>query len=299
MVDELNENKGEIILESNEFSHISIACKANEHSNIAVYKDEPLILSVSMVNEDAIHAASFNAPLEDQIKELERKFKVKQITEEGFKGEVEEIKKEMLKIKIYRIGGPKGWPYFIKFLTLLEDSWKEVDWPLWLLLHYPSSEVITLNGWTSCYAEFGLDSEDVKRPQGEKKVKAIIEIDKNTTVESNIVTINFLEEKIPEIEKDKEEILITKGRYAYKRGLYDEAIGYVQNALQANPHSLPSLNLQGDIEEKRGNLNASLSSYEKALEEFNEQYPDAYDPPRLIERNIGKLRALIKSKTAE
>lgn len=299
MVDELNENKGEIILESNEFSHISIACKANEQSNIAVYKDEPLILSVSMVNEDAIHAASFNAPLEDQIKEIERKFKAKQITEEIFKGKVEEIKKDMLKIRIYRIGGPKGWPYFIKFLTLLEDRWKEVDWPLWLLLHYPSSEVITLNGWTSCYAEFGLDSEDVKRPQGEKKVKAIIEIDKNTTVESNIVTINFLEEKIPEIEKDKEEVLIAKGSYAYKRGLYDEAIRYVKKALQVNPHSLPSLNLQGDIEEKRGNLNASLSSYEKALEEFNEQYPDAYDPPRLIERNIGKLRALIKSKTAE
>ena len=288
-----------IILKSNEFSQISMACRANEQNNTTVYKDEPLILSVSMVNEDAVHAASFNVSLEDQVKQIESKFIAKKITEEEFKGKIEEIKKEMLKVRIYRIGGPKGWPYFIKFQTLLKDSWGEVDWPLWLLMHYPSDNVITLDGWTSCYAEFGLDSEENKRPQGEKKVKAIIEIDKNTTVESNIVTINFLKEKIPEKVKDKEEILIAKGRYAYKRGLYDEAIEYIQRALQVNPHSLPSLNLMGDIEEKRGNLNASLSAYEKALEEFNEQYPDSYDPPLLIERNIGKLRALIKRKTAE
>ena len=154
--------------------------------------------------------------------------------------------------------------------------------------------MVTLDGWTSCYTEFGIDSEDIGRPQGEIKVKSIVEIGKDMTVESNIVTINFLTEKMPETEKDKEEILIAKGRYAYKRGLYDEAIKYVQKVLQVNPHSLPSLNLLGKIEEKRGNLNAALSAYEKALEEFDKQHPDAYEPPRLIERNISKLQALLK-----
>lgn len=286
------------ILESNEFSQISMACRANDQTNITIYKDEPLILSVSMVNDDAIHAASFNAPLEDQIKELERKFKAKMITADRFKGAVEEVKEQMLTVRIYRIGGPKGWPYFIKFQTLLENSWKELEWPLKLLLQYPSSSVVTLDGWTSCYVEFGLDPEDMERPQGEIKIKSIVEIGKGMTVESNIVTINFLTEKMPEKEKDKEEILIAKGRYAYKRGLYDEAIKYVQKALRVNPHSLPSLNLLGDIEEKRGNLNAALSAYEKALEEFNKQYPDADEPPRLIESNISKLQDLIRKETA-
>lgn len=274
-----------------------MACRANEQTNITVYKDEPLILSVSMVNDDAIHAASFNAPLEDQIKELERKFKENMITADRFKGAVEEVKEQMLTVRIYRIGGPKGWPYFIKFQTLLEDSWKELEWPLRLLLQYPSSNVVTLDGWTSCYAEFGLDPEDIGRPQGEIKVKSIVEIGKNMTVESNIVTINILTEKMPEKDKDKEEILIAKGRYAYKRGLYDEAIKYVQKVLQFNPNSRPSLNLLGKIEEKRGNLNAALSAYEKSLEEFDKQYPDAYEPPRLIESNITRLRRLIRNET--
>jgi hypothetical protein len=285
------------ILESNEFSQISMACRANEQTKITVYKDEPLIISVSMVNDDAIHAASFNAPLEDQIKELERKFKENMITADRFKGAVEEVKEQMLTVRIYRIGGPKGWPYFIKFQTLLEDSWKELEWPLRLLLQYPSSNVVTLDGWTSCYAEFGLDPEDIGRPQGEIKVKSIVEIGKNMTVESNIVTINILTEKMPEKDKDKEEILIAKGRYAYKRGLYDEAIKYVQKVLQFNPNSRPSLNLLGKIEEKRGNLNAALSAYEKSLEEFDKQYPDAYEPPRLIESNITRLRRLIRNET--
>ncbi len=282
------------ILESNIFSQISMACSANEQTNITVYKDEPLIFSVSLVNDDAIHAASFNVPLEDQIKELERKFKANKITEEEFKGAAEEIKKEMLKVRIYRIGGPKGWPYFIKFQSLLKNSWEDLKWPLRLLLQHPSSNVVTLDGWTSCYAEFGLDPEDIERPEGELKVKSIVEIGKGMRVESNIVTINFLTEKMPETEKDKEEILIVRGRYAYKRGLYDEAIKYIQKALQVNPHSLPSLNLIGNIEEKRGNLNAALSAYEKALEEYNKQYPDAYEPPRLIESNISRLQALLK-----
>lgn len=276
---------------SNELPQIDVLCRANDEASATVYGDEPLILSVAIVNDAAATAASYNAPLIDQIKELERRFKAKKMDEGEFKRAVEEVEQRMLKVKIYRLGGPLGWPNFIKFQVLLEDAWKYVDWPLKLLKYHPESQMVTLDASTSCFVEFGLDPQDAQRPTGEFQVKAVVEIAKDITVESGVVTLNLLKKKMPVAERKKEETLLAKGRYAYKRGLYEEALGHVQTILKADPHSLPALDLLGDIEEKRGNLPAALSAYEKALEEFLKQLPDVREPPRALENKINRLRA--------
>jgi len=268
-------------------------CRANEETSVTVCEDEPLILSVSLVNDAAATADSYNAPLRNQIRELKKKFKEKQSDEE-FKRAVEEIEQRMLKVTIYRIGGPEGWPKFIKFQALSEGTWREVNWPLKLLMYLPMSQVADLDATTSCYVEYGLDPEDAKRPKGEFQVKAVVEIAKDITVESDVVTINFLQKKMPKAERSKEENLFAKARYAYRRGLYDEALGFIQSALKINPSSIPSLNLLGDIEHKMGNLPEALSAYEKAFEEFNKQLPKVREPPRLIIKKINMLRASIK-----
>lgn len=278
----------------NEVPQIRMVCRANKKTSVTTYEDEPLILSVAMVTYAAAHASSHNAPFEDRLQELERKFKEKQMEEEEFKRTVKEIKRRMLKVRIFRFGGPIRWPYFIKFQALSEDTWRDVNWPLKLLLYLPTTQVATLDASTSCYVEYGLDPEDVQRPQGEIQVKAVVEIVKDKTFESDVVTVNFLQQKMPKAERSKEETILFKGRYAYKRGLYEDAMEYVQRALVANPLSLPSLELLGDIEESKGNLRAALSAYEKAREEFYKQYPDMREPPRYFEMKINRLRALME-----
>jgi len=282
------------MLESNELPQISIICRANDETSVTVFNDEPLVLLVAISNDSADAAESHNAPFRYKIRELEKKFKAGQMEEEEFKRSVKEIEQNMLKVRVYRFGGPKGWPQFIKFQALSENTWRDVNWPLKLSIFYPADQVVELDASTSCYVEYGLDPEDPERPIGEFQVKAIVEIVKNKTVESNVVTLNLLQKKMPMTERSKEENLLNKAEYAYRRGLYEDAEKYVQSVLKANPNSIPALNLLGDVEEKRLNLPAALSAYEKAFEEFNKQYPDRREPPDLIIEKINRLRALME-----
>jgi tetratricopeptide (TPR) repeat protein len=279
---------------SNEPPQIDVLCRANEETSITVYDDEPLIFSVAMVNDDAATAASYNTPLEDQIREIERKFKAEQMEEKEFKRAVEEIERNMLKVRVYRFGSPLGWPHYIKFQALSGDTWRYVNWPLKLLIYHPATQVVDLDASTSCYVEFGLDPEDPQRPKDEFQVKAVVEIAKDITVESDVVTINFLQQKMPKAETSKEGFLLAKGEYAYKRGLYEDAKEYTQRVLKANPHSLLALNLLGEIEEGKKDLSAALSAYEKALEEAYEQYPDRREPPRALLNKIRRIRAMMQ-----
>lgn len=282
-----------VALESNELPQIDVLCRVNEEESATVYADEPLILSVAMVNDAAVYAASHNAPLKDQIQELERKFKAGQIEEEEFKRLVEEIEQSMMKVKVYRIGGPSGWPQFIKFQSLSEDTWEDVNWPLKLLIYHPDTQVADLDASTSCYAEFGLDPQDAQRPKGEFQVRAMVEIVKGSDIESNVVTVNLLQEKMPKAKTSEEETLLDKGRYAYKRGLYEDAREYIHKVLKANPHSLLALDLLGDIEQRRKDLSAALSAYEKALEEYYKKYPDTREPPRILLMKIKMIRHMM------
>lgn len=282
------------MLESNEPPQIGMMCKANKETSVTVFYDEPLVLSVTIFNDSAVAADSHNAPFRDQIRELEKKFREKQMDEEEFKGALEEIEQNMLKVRIYRFGGPKGWPQFIKFQALSENTWSDVDWPLKLSIFSPTNQVVDLDASTSCYVEYGLDPEDPKRPKGEFQVKALVEIVTDKIVESNVVTLNLLQKKMPKAESSKEENLLNRAKYAYRRGLYEEAGEYVQSILKANPNSISAIHLLGKVEEKRSNLPAALSAYEKAFEEVNKQYPDRREPPDLIIENIKRLRALME-----
>lgn len=283
-----------IILGSNELPQIEMMCRVNDEASVTVYEDEPLIISVAMVNDAAETAASYNIPLKDQIRELEKKFKAEQMEEEEFKRAVEEIEQSMMKVKVYRIGGPSGWPQFIKFQALSENTWREVDWPLKLLKYHPTTQVANLDASTSCYVEFGLDPQDSQRPKGEFQVRAVVEIVEDKSVESDVITINFLQEKMPEAEMSKEENLLTRGRYANKRGMYEDAKKYVQKILKANPYHHSALILLGQIEENRKDFSAALSAYEKALEESYKQYPDRREPPSYLLRKIERIRAMME-----
>jgi tetratricopeptide (TPR) repeat protein len=277
-----------------ESPQIDIQCRANEETSVTVYEDEPLIMSVTIVNDAAFYAASYNASFKKEIQELERKFKGEKMEENEYRRAVEDIKGNMLKARIYRFGGPEGWPPLIKFQAKSEDAWKEVDWPLWLLLYHPSTLVAELDGTTSCYVEYGLDPEDPKRSKGEFQIRAIVELGKEEIIESNVITVNLLEEKMPKEKRSKEETLLTRTMYEYKRGLNDDALRRVQTVLKGNPSSLRALSLVGDIESRRGNLAEALSAFEKALDEAYKQYPNRREPPLALIRKIDRIKDLME-----
>jgi tetratricopeptide (TPR) repeat protein len=266
--------------------------RVNENEEAQVYLDDAVIFSVSLVNDDAIYASSHNEPLDEQIKELKREYEAKQIGEEEFKNSINEIEQQKLTVKTYRFGGHGGWPSFIKFESIIDKEWKEVNWPLWLLLYQPHDQIANLDGSTSCYAEFGLDPRDSKRPQGKLQVKSYVQMYEGETIESNEVIVEFLAERMSRSKRNKEEVLLSLVRYYYKRRKFEEALKLIQRTLKVNPHSIPALDILGDIESSRGNLRIALNTYKKALEAFYKQQPDIREPPRLL---ITKIRDLSES----
>lgn len=270
-----------------------IELRANRGTSTKVHEDEPLILSVSIINEAAAQATVYNHPLKEKLKTLERRFKAKHIDEEEFLKAAEEIREEMLQERIYRFGGPTGWTSFVRFQALSDQAWEHVDWPLWMLLSYPSGIVAELDGLNSCYIEYGLDPEDDRMLNGEMKIKAVVEIIKGEPSESNIVTVNFLKRKMSKAMRDKKETIQFLAEYSFKRGLYDDARAYVQSILKANLSSIGALALLGNIEEKEGDISSALSTYVKALEEFEKKYPDLDEPPEGLIGNIERLLNLL------
>lgn len=281
-----------VVLLSDNSPNISMTLRVKGEENVEVYDDEPLIISVSLVNDAAIRAASDNFPLNERIKSLEKMFKARMLDEDEFKRASNEIRLSMKKARAYRFGGPKGWTEFVKIQVMSDGKWELVDWPFWLLEYFPPEPVAELNGLATCYVEFGIDSEDPGRPRGEYEMRAVIEIIKGEIVESNISTVNFLGKKMPMDKRDSEETLRAKAEYLYKRGLYDESRKVINRVLEVDPTLINALVLLGDIEEKKGDISAALSAYMNAAEEFEKQYPDLDEPPEILVNNIVRLQSL-------
>jgi len=270
-----------------------ITLRANRGTSIKVHEDEPLTLSVSIINEAAAQANVKNHPMKENLQTLERKFKAKHIDEEEFIRSAGEIRKEMLQEKVYRFGGPTGWTSFVRFQTLIDKAWEYVDWPLWLLVSYPSSSVAELDGSNSCYAEYGLDPKEDRIQNGDIKIRAVVEIIKGEPSLSNIVNVNFLNKRMSKTMRDREETIQFLAEYSFKKGLYDDARAHVLSILESNPSSIRSLALLGNIEEMKGELYSALSTYVKALEEFEKMYPDLDEAPDGIISNIERVLELV------
>jgi len=278
---------------SSEPPPIIVECRVNEEIQVKIYEDEPLILSLSIINDEAIQAALHNTPLEVERQELESKFKEKQISEKEYKSAVEEIERNKLRFRIYRFGSPKGWVPFIQFRVLSKEGWSDLNWPLKLLMNVPPDNVADLDASTSCYIEWGLDPQDSTQvPRGEYQLKAVAKITK--PVESNVVALTFLSEKLPKTITNSEEQLLARGRYYYKSSLFQEAKNYAERALKINSNSINALVLLGEIEEKRGNYVKALEAYELAEKKFYAQEEEKeYEPPEYIMSKIITLQNLL------
>ena len=142
---------------------IRFGCRANGEVTTTLWHGEPLTFSLSVINEGAIHDASYNAAIKSEIETLERNFNEKQIMEARYREKLDELRSQMKPERILILGGPEGWTHFIKFRYCAEGEWKEFDYPLHILLYYPQQETVEFNGTTSCYIDFGLDPEDADR----------------------------------------------------------------------------------------------------------------------------------------
>lgn len=261
-------------------SFLDIQVRANGKTESVLRKDLPLVISAAIINNAAMQNASYNRALEMELQGLQKGLESGRIPEAAFHRERHEIERRRLPVTIWRIGGPARWPDFIRFQLKTADAWRNIDWPLHLVMASPDTQVAELDDVHGCYAEFGLDPEEAAAiPRGEYILRAVVVLLGKETLESDPITLNITREELSPKEQVAEQVFYDRGAYSLDRGFIEKARETVRQGLEIYPTSLRLLGLSGDIEVEANNPREALRIFEKVLEEFGRQYPDAEEPP--------------------
>ena len=271
-------------------SFLDIQVRANGMTESVLYRGLPLVLSVSIINNAAMQNASCNRALEMKLRKLRKNLESGDISEATFNRDRDEIQRKRLPVTIWRIGGPARWPDFIRIQQKAGDAWQNTDWPLHLIMSSPGTQIAELDDIHGCYAEFGLDPEEVAAiPRGEYTLRAVVILVGKETLESDPINLTITQEELSTEEQVAEQVFYDRGAYSLQRGFIEKARETVRQGLEIYPSSISLLGLSGDIEVQAHNTREALLIFEKALKEFSRQYPDAEEPPRAFISKIARL----------
>jgi tetratricopeptide (TPR) repeat protein len=279
-----------------------VVLKANYQDRIELHRDEPLALTVSLTNPDAIHASSHNIAIDSRLELLKRKLEAGEVGQEGYEKERRSLEEQKILAEAPSLGAQnRPWFKLISLFRIIDGESKQLAWPLHLLSYFPSTAIATLDGSTTCLVEFGLDPDDIgKIEPGKYRIRAVVEkvsSEKETGIrsfESNAVEIDVLATKLSEDAGEKEGYLTTVATYYLKRGTLARASVIVEKILARDTHSLDGLTLLGQINEAKGDYKAALETYRKAVDEFYLQQPDDYEGPRYLVSQILRLGHLVE-----
>ena len=271
-------------------SFLDAQVRANGKTESVLHRGLPLVLSVAIINNVAMQNASYNMALEMELRELRKGLESGNISDATFNRHRNEIEKKRLPVTIWRIGGPSRWPDLIRFQQKAGDAWRDINWPLHLIMSSPGTHVAELDDVHGCYAEWGLDPEEAGAiPRGEYTLRAVVILVGKEILESDPVTLVITQEELSTETQVAEQVFYDRGTYSLERGFIEKARETVRQGLERYPSSLRLLILSGDIELRAHNARDALRIYKKTLEEFHRLYPDAEEPPRALISKIARL----------
>lgn len=263
---------------------LDIQFRVNEGIRADVRRGDFLVLSAAIVNPSVVQDGAWNRIMENRLEGLKNDLEAHRISEEAFARVTREIESKKIPITTYRLGGPEGWPRFLRFEEERAGSWKEVDWLLHLMVHRPEQEIVEFPPEQSCYVEYGLDPKDAEEmPREEHRLRARISLIGGEAGVSNSASVHFLEERVPAEEMRELTSFQRRATYFLKRGLYDQVLSIVDEGKAIHPLALGLMQLHGIAEVKRGNYSAALSVFETALAEERKLPPADEASPVLIQ----------------
>jgi hypothetical protein len=274
---------------------IGVICRANMQVHAVLYRDEPLTLSVTIQNMDAVTRGPSNMALSNDRRELEAMFREGLVSEEQYRSRLKDLDEKAEKYLVLRFGSPGGWTHFVSFTHLVSEKWIPLPWPLVRMEYYPNTEYAMLDEINQCDIHLGLDPADgAKVDPGEYHIRSEVEILPGTIVVSDPVAVEVKDEPVPEKDRESEEFFYRHSFYWKRRGQYDKAFEYARTGLSHFPGSTGLMILLGDIEDGRKNPAAALHAYETALAEIQKNAERRQGPPDALIYRITKLRSSLR-----
>lgn len=258
---------------------VTVTLTANYSQDVKIYHDEPLLLVVSVTNQEAQEDSRWNKAAGRRLNELEDLLKAGKIKQEDYDREKTKISAGKKQISSVTIGSEgKPWSSLIKWKMVNINSGTEIPLTVKMMKNPSAGDVAVLNekGYYSAY--FGVDADEVmNKPAGLYEITALIEEER-----SKVVIAEIKNEVMSAVVAGSDEMLLKLGQYYWHAGNAAKGMQYAEKILKKNPVSLDGLSLKGDLLLLDNSYAPALESYKQALKEYYKQNGAAAEPPEYL-----------------
>jgi len=255
---------------------MKLILKVFEGYGATVNPDDPVVLRLTVIDTEGLEEYQRNRGIDEEIAELRDRLEKGEITEEEYDREKATLEETKTSPEYPVLGSEETpWNRQVEFTP----EWFQPN----LISRVPDRDVFTLTPDLTAYAVFGHNPEEKKPlPEGAHRVKA-----KLGEEESNEVGIAVTKEE----EKPSLEELARKAGHLLAVGALAKGTELIDSLLEQKPMSIEGLILKGDYHAARGEREAALNAYQRALEAYNATGPREDDPPRVIIAKMNRVSA--------
>ena len=253
---------------------MKLVLKVFEEFSATINQGDPLVIRLSLMNPEGLEEYQRNQGIDEDIEELRTHMEAGDITEEEYEEKVTQLEEKKTSVE-YPIFGSDEAPWSEQ-ITFTPDWFKPA-----LLSREPDQDTLTLTPKTTAYAMFGLTPEETESLEKQVyRIKASL-----GTEESNEVGVMVTDEE-PELDLEK---IAEKARNMLLVGGAAKGLQLITGILEKNPQDIDGLILMGDYHAMRGEKEAAIATYERAIAAYNATNPREDDPPRVIISKLNRL----------
>lgn len=262
---------------------------ANGSEAARVYRGEPIVLSVHVIDPEAERVAAHNESLEEAREDLEARSAAGDVPDDELAAARAGLRP--MKARTMRLGTKQSpWADQVRF-SVKDGHGHAVRWPVRVLENPAPGGIVELSPGNVAVADYGVGAPAVDGARkGVYVVRATVAAG-SVRVGTDPVEITITREAAPEAQRAR--VILAVARMAYRTGSYGEAEAETTRALEVDPASIDALVLRADVALAIGRVDAALAALERALEESERQHPDAYEPPGPILRRLARVHRIL------
>ncbi len=265
-----------------------LTLQVNYKKAVKIFKDEPVLLTLSIVNKEAQENQRWNNAGNRRLHELDELLRTNKISREEYDKEKQEIINSKKKVQPLSIGSiDKPWHSIIHWKLLNETNGKEYSITIRALPNPGSAPVAVLDEKGFYKVWFGINAAEWKMlPAGKYNLAATL-YDKS----SGFVQIEVMEANMPVAVVESEEMMLRSGKYHWHTGDAANGMIYAERLLKKNSASLEGYSLRADLFVLQQKFSEALNDYQAALKLFYKEYPGVSEPPEYLLEMIAWVKA--------
>ncbi len=263
---------------------LSITLRIQDEEQNTAYKNEPVLISLSITNKAAQYAAHWNRGADRRLQELQELLRLKKINQEEFDRETKDLDSNKMKIPAFAIGSSSlTWYSMIEWNIVSRQNNQTIAPSVVHYLPNPASEPVAVMDELGYYlVYFGIDGGVL--PPGNYDITASI----NNNKGSNYLKIA----NSPMNEKTAgEETLLRAGLYYWHAGDAEKALNSVNEVLKKSPENPGGLTQRGDIYVLQKKYAEALKDYQAALDLYYRHAGTYSEPPEYLLKMVEFAKA--------